>query len=295
MAVALTRTIRQRETGYSFGEFAIMTTQDGLMSTIGIRRCFALTLFPIFISLPGLGQQTSTDEIAATPASSVMMASLPDAPSVSLQAAEGQNSNIHPAPSAVGGQASTIRYAPRLAFTIEPEYRAVPLTDGRKFLYAGHEIVSYSFPFRVVIAASFSQARQADPKYGDDGDAFAKRVGASAARQASQAVFSDGILATALHQDPRYYVLGDQYGFFHRFFYAATRVLVTRTDSGGETLNTSTLIGYGGAAAMAQFYYPEGHRDIYAMSRTYGFSLLGLGGQHEAQELFRFLIRGEPK
>lgn len=262
------------------------------------RKAMTYGTFALMLTSSCVAQTQQNVDRTTAPAVSTSLradASLPDAPSFLKSADEPLAQTAGPAASQGYGPPSMARVAPPLASTIEPEYSSVPLTAGRSLLYAGHEVVSYQFPFRVVLSAGLSQARKTDPKYGDDSDAFAKRVGASAARQASQAIFSDGLLAPVLRQDPRYYVLGDQYSFTRRFFYAASRVFITRTDSGGQTLNTSTLLGYGGTAAMSQFYYPVGHRDIYAMSRTYGFSLLGLAGQHEAQEFFRFLVRGQPR
>lgn len=239
--------------------------------------------------------QNAFNKKSTAPPLTAVSTSLPDAPSPAKEVSWNTGSSGDVASFQTNPQLSPIRVAPTFASTIEPGYSSVPLPIGKSFLYAGHEVIYYQFPFRVMIAAGLSQWRKSDPKYGDDGEAFEKRVGASAERQASQAIFSDALLAPALRQDPRYYVLGDQHSFVHRSLYAASRVFITRNDSGSDTLNTSTFLGYGGSAAMAQFYYPAGHRDIYAMSRTYGFSFVGLAAQHEAQEFLRFLVRGQPK
>ena len=116
-----------------------------------------------------------------------------------------------------------------------------------------------------------------------------KKVGAAGARGASQIIFSDGILAPVLHEDPRYYVLGQTHSVSQRFVYAATRVFVTRNDRGANTLNVSTLAGYGGSAALTQLYYPTGNRGSRAMLSAYGSFLAGLAIQNELQEFFLLL------
>ena len=42
-----------------------------------------------------------------------------------------------------------------------------------------------------------------------------------------------------------------------RRWYAATRVLVTKTDSGSSRFNFSEFLGNGGVAALGNLYYPD--------------------------------------
>ncbi len=58
------------------------------------------------------------------------------------------------------------------------------------------------------MAAGFSQMGNQTPKYGEGGRAYGKRVGAALADFGTQNVFSAGLLANLLHQDPRYYRKG---------------------------------------------------------------------------------------
>jgi hypothetical protein len=62
-----------------------------------------------------------------------------------------------------------------------------------------------------------------------------------------------------LHQDGRYYTLGHG-GFAKRLVYSFSRVLITRTDSGNETVNTSEIVGAGAAAGISDFYYSSPER-----------------------------------
>ena len=58
------------------------------------------------------------------------------------------------------------------------------------------------------------------PKYGHDAGAFGEKFGAAMLRSASVRVFSDGIFATAFHQDPRYYRIAHG-GFIRRSLLSA--------------------------------------------------------------------------
>ena len=60
-------------------------------------------------------------------------------------------------------------------------------------------------------------------------------------------------------QDPRYYTLGHG-GFFRRTGYALSRLLITRTDSGGNTFNFSEIVGNGAGAGISNLYYPQQER-----------------------------------
>jgi hypothetical protein len=68
-----------------------------------------------------------------------------------------------------------------------------------------------------------------------------------------------GAYPIMFRQDPRFYTLGHG-GFGKRAFYACTRVLVTRQDSGGEMFNFSEIMGSGSAAGIASLYYPTRYR-----------------------------------
>ena len=66
-----------------------------------------------------------------------------------------------------------------------------------------------------------------DPKYGHDAGAFGEKFGAAMLRSASVRVFSDGILAAAFHQDPRYYRIG-QGSIVHRGLLSARQAMIRR-------------------------------------------------------------------
>jgi hypothetical protein len=126
-----------------------------------------------------------------------------------------------------------------------------------------------------VTSAGWAQLIDGSPNYGTNGKAFAERLGAAAALSSSKEIFSDSILATAFHQDPRYYQLGKGHKFINRALYAGTRPVVGRTDSGKTIPNYAFMLGTGGAAALTLAYYPERNQTGTQVLQTWATSLGG--------------------
>ncbi len=175
------------------------------------------------------------------------------------------------------------RQAPRLAKYIEPNQVAAPLSAKDKLELSGWEqLQPYAFSTQIV-GAGWQHLINGNPKYGTDKAGFGERLGSATIRQGSQAIFSDGILAAAFREDPRYYRKGSG-KVVNRIAYAASRVLITRTDAGNETPNYSKIVGYAGASALTMTYYPAVSATWAETSEGYGISFLvaALGnGIHE--------------
>ena len=63
-------------------------------------------------------------------------------------------------------------------------------------------------------------------------------------------------MPSLLHEDPRYFRRG-RGSVRSRLFYAASRVVVTKTDSGLRTFNFAEVLGNGTVAAIGNTYYPD--------------------------------------
>jgi len=133
-------------------------------------------------------------------------------------------------------------------------------------------------PFNVAgsaFGAAFSQIHNETPKYGRGGAAFAERFGAATADLGTQELFSDGVLAWLLHQDPRYFRKGPASGFARRVAYSLSRIAITRQDSGRQAFNASGLFGMMLGIGMSNSYYPSGSRTGSVMAGRVGTSLIG--------------------
>lgn len=184
--------------------------------------------------------------------------------------------------------------APRLAKYIQPEQRAVPLSALDKLELAGWEQIQPYSVATQILAAGWEHLLDSNPNYGTDKAGFGEKIGAAAIRQSSQAIFSDGILAAAFHQDPRYYRKGSG-KIVDRVMYSATRVIITRTDAGKKAPNYSEIFGYAGAAALTMTYYPAVSATWHDTAEGYAISMstAALGNQlHEfAPDLLKRLYR----
>jgi hypothetical protein len=166
--------------------------------------------------------------------------------------------------------------APRTAINIMPGQRALPLRTGDKILLG---IRGSATPLSVVgwvASAGYSHLTNGSPNYGTNSGAFAQRFGAAAARNASEDIFSDSIMAPIFHQDPRYYVMGRHgHSFIKRALYAGTRPIIGRTDGGRTVPNYAILTGNLGGAALTNLYYPPLNQGFSQTMQTFGSSLGG--------------------
>ena len=92
------------------------------------------------------------------------------------------------------------------------------------------------------------------------------------ARAASDNMFGTFLLASALHQDPRFYVKRNL-SFKQSFEYAAVRVLITRSDSGVKEVNYSGLIGPLMGEGLANAYYTDENRTVGSTFTRYASDL----------------------
>ena len=141
--------------------------------------------------------------------------------------------------------------------TVESSQAFKPLSPAQKWDLALKETVD---PFNLataVMTAAFSQAGNQTPKYGEGGVAYAQRFAAAVADGATQDVFSAGVLANLLHQDPRYYRMGPQAGILKRAVYSVSRLAIARQDSGKAAFNASGLGGMALGIAASNLYYPS--------------------------------------
>jgi hypothetical protein len=148
-------------------------------------------------------------------------------------------------------------------FGVLPNYRTAdgsipfsPITTKQKFTIARKDTLDYP---SYALAAAFSGLSQLDnsnPSFGQGLKGYARRYGSAVADQDIGNFMTEAIFPSFLHEDPRYFrkVHGSIKG---RLFYAATRVIVTRTDAGNWRFNFSEFLGNGTVAALGNAYYPD--------------------------------------
>ncbi len=207
-------------------------------------------------------------------------ASLPDAPQpVNALPAAADTFDLHAAvpysfsPEAPGQ--ATPNIAPKLTKYIPSGWTAQTINGHDKVLIGLRDLYSPLNFLAMVASAGYEQAFNGSPNYGTDRGAFGQRLGAAAIRESTQGLFTDTLFAPIFHEDPRYYVQGRSHNFLYRAAYAATRPVITRTDSGGSSVNVALLAGYAASSALSYTYYPQINRNFHDTVSSFGGSLGG--------------------
>ena len=195
--------------------------------------------------------------VAPTDAAS-LSDSLDTAPTGAAQTATSQT-----APTATGTDLEG-RQTKRILGII-PNFRAVsvdeklpPESVKEKFVGATKDSFDYSSFIFAGGLAGISQARDSVPEFHQGAAGYGRYYWHTFVDQTNENYLVEFVLPVTLRQDPRYYTLGHG-GFFKRTGYAASRVVITRTDAGNETFNASEVIGSGAAAGISGTYYPPGY------------------------------------
>ena len=149
-----------------------------------------------------------------------------------------------------------------------------PLSPEEKFKLAVDNSTSISAFLAANLSAGVNQAHDTPSGYGAGTKGYWERLGAAMARRSSSQVLGTFLLASAFHEDPRFYVRNDL-NLGGSIKYAIRRVFVTRTDAGDPTFNWSGLLGMAGSEGLANVYYPHNYRSAANTFSRFGFDMLG--------------------
>jgi hypothetical protein len=206
-------------------------------------------------SLPGTSGTLET--VSAETSSSLGNADYPDAPQV-------QQASYGSATEAAQGEGQQTKRI----LGIFPNFRAVnadvhlpPQPVKEKFLTATQDSFDYSSFFLPAIVASFNQATNDTPEFGQGAAAYGRYYWHTLVDQANENYFVEFIVPVITHEDTRYYTLGTG-GFWKRAGYSLSRAVITRNDEGNDTFNISEVVGAGAAAGISNLYYPSRERDF---------------------------------
>lgn len=181
-----------------------------------------------------------------------------------IAAAQGPDSSD---PKNDAAEAASSKFDDNHIFGIVPNYTTVntppkqyqPISDREKFKFATEDTFD---PCSLVITGVYAGIAQWGNNYrqfGQGMQGYGKRYGAAFADGAISNYVTEGLLPSLLHEDPRLFRLGTG-NKWKRGIYAATRVLITRTDSGGERFNISEIAGNMMSASLSNLYYPPLNR-----------------------------------
>jgi hypothetical protein len=131
-----------------------------------------------------------------------------------------------------------------------------PLTAGQKMTIAAKD--SFDLPVYPTAAlfATLYQLENQNPSFGQGFKGYAKRWGGAYGDQMLGDIMTEGLVPSMLHEDPRYFRRGEG-SVKSRTWYAVTRIMVTRTDSGHNRFNFSEWGGNAAAVALSNAWYPD--------------------------------------
>lgn len=190
---------------------------------------------------------------------------LPDAPVAALDASSAAQTHAAAAPPVASPYDKLVA----------PDEQAPVLSAHDKIVMGVKDSIT---PFSMaswLVSAGYSHVTNGPPNYGTDSGAFGQRLGAAALRDISEDVFTTSVFANVFHEDPRYYKLGRKSSIKKRVIYAATRPLITRTDSGKPTINLALLSGNLAGAILSNAYYPPNNHGVSETVKIFGSSIGG--------------------
>jgi hypothetical protein len=191
---------------------------------------------------------------------------LPDAPD-SHVSQQQQTSSAQP-PSTESGEGKQTKRI----LGIVPNFRSVSVnsrlpaqTVEEKFTGFTQDSFDYSSFIFVGLLSGVSQIQGSTPEFHTGAPAYGRYYWHTFADQTDENLWVGFLLPVALRQDPRYFTLGGgttekHNGLVKRAGYAFSRILITRTDSGGNNFNFSEVVGAGAASGVSCFYYPSSNR-----------------------------------
>jgi len=221
--------------------------------------------------------QVWAQEISALPAP------LPDAPSTTLAglqvevqqsdpALQNQGPDINPGPSSTPGanslNAEPQKKQPKRILYVIPNYRAVsadanlpPLTPKGKLKLMVDDTFDYSAFLYTGFVAGLRYGIDSYPEFGRGWSGYGRYYWRFFVDNADGNAFTEFLLPVIFKQDPRYFTKGHG-SFWNRAGYAASRLVITRSDKQTEQFNISEIGGNLAAASISTTYYPPPERGV---------------------------------
>jgi hypothetical protein len=173
-----------------------------------------------------------------------------------------------------------------------------PLSAKQKLQLSVSDSLSLAAVGAAGFSAGLSQARDSLPGYGQGAEGYGKRFGAAMATSSTTQFFGTFLFATAFGQDPRFFVRENS-NLRQSVRSGLRRLVITRTDQGGETLNTSGLLGPLVAQTLANTYLPDEERTTARTFQRYGTYLALRAGVNITKQywptIFKNLAKGKRK
>ncbi len=149
------------------------------------------------------------------------------------------------------------------AFGVLPNYRTAeanvaysPISTKQKFKIATADTLDGPSFALAAFFSGLSQIDGSNPSFHQGVEGYAHRYVTGLADQDIGNYMTEAIMPSLLHQDPRYFRKGTG-TVKSRIWWAASRSLIARNNSGNWTFNAAEFLGNGITASIGNFYYPD--------------------------------------
>ena len=193
----------------------------------------------------------------------------------------------HPTPSpnvsldANGNPIPLNRQQPKRILGFMPNFRSVsggatPHPPGwiYNFQVATHQATDYSSFIFLGLTSLTAEGLNSHPVLGKGVDGFYAYTWRGFLDKTDGTYLSAWLLPSLLHEDTRYYALGDGHTVFRRALYVISREAVARTYGGRETPNIAGLGGKVLTQVISRYYYPPSAADFSVLATKFGYSIM---------------------
>ena len=130
------------------------------------------------------------------------------------------------------------------------------ITPWQKVTIAAKDSFDWVVFGNAALFAGLYHIENQNPSFGQGVKGYAKRFGTAYGDQMIGNMMTEGFIPAVFHQDPRYFRSGEG-PIRGRAWYALTRIVVARMDSGRNAFNFSEWGGNAAAVAISNAYYPD--------------------------------------
>jgi len=225
---------------------------------------------------------------APTPNMALASAIFPDAPGSAQTSSSATNTKRKntvntdentPQVDAHGNPIPVSRQQPKRILGLMPNYRAVsggatppPPNAKTSFKIATRQAFDYSSFVFLTVTSMAAEGLDEHPKLGKGVPGFYAYTWRGFLDKTDGNYLGGFLLPTVLHEDTRYYAMG-QGNPWKRAGYAASRSVMTRTYGDRQTFNFSNIGGKIAAQEISKSYYPAGSTPLDVLAEKFGYSI----------------------
>lgn len=146
--------------------------------------------------------------------------------------------------------------------TLENADNVPPLTSGQKFKAVARGAFDWGQFVWIAAITGIDQGENTEPAFHQGWEGYGKRYAANFGDGVIENFMTSAVLPSILKQDPRFYQ-SSKGSFMHRLGYAASRIVITRGDSGAKEFNFSEVFGSAISAGISTYsYHPHADKTV---------------------------------